>query len=144
MLGTAPDSIDHAQLVRQWSDDVIFFTHICAATASERAALEARGIRVIDGLVAAFSVVDDRLDAVQLADGREVQAKLVKIPQVRVGKFIVENVECAVMPENLTNASAILGMSFLRNFSFKIETDTGKLTMSKVDGPTTGAPAKPK
>ena len=78
----------------------------------------------------------------RLADGREVQAKLVKIPQVRVGKFIVENVECAVMPENLINAAPILGMSFLKNFSFKIDSESHKLTMSKVDTPTTAAPGK--
>jgi aspartyl protease family protein len=77
-----------------------------------------------------------------LADGREVQAKLVKIPQVRVGKFTVENVECAVMPESLVNASAILGMSFLKNFSFKIDSETNKLTMAKVDTPTSGTPPK--
>jgi len=72
VLGTRPGSVDHAQLLRQWSDDVVFFAHTYPLTADDRAALQARGIRVVDGLVARLSVIDDRLDAVQLTDGRAV------------------------------------------------------------------------
>ena len=72
VLGTRPGSVDHAQLLRQWSDDVVFFAHAYPLTADDRAALQARGIRVVDGLVARLSVIDDRLDAVQLTDGRAV------------------------------------------------------------------------
>ena len=72
VLGTGPGSVDHAQLLRQWSDDVIFFAHTYPTTASERAAMGSRDIPVIDGLVARVSIVDDRLDAVELADGRAV------------------------------------------------------------------------
>lgn len=70
VLGTNPAAVEHALLIRQWSDDIIFFAHTYSLTAAERAALEARGVGVIDGLVARLSVVDDRLDAVQLTDGR--------------------------------------------------------------------------
>src|SRR5688572_28086441 len=70
VLGTNPAAVEHALLVRQWSDDIVFFTHTYPLTADERAVLDARGVGVIDGLVASLSVVDDRLDAVQLADGR--------------------------------------------------------------------------
>jgi thioredoxin reductase len=72
VLGTASGAVEHAHLLQQWSDDVIYFSHTQPATADEKAALHARGIRVVDGLVARLSVVDDRLSAVQLADGREV------------------------------------------------------------------------
>ena len=72
VLGTGPGSVDHAQLLRQWSGDVIFFAHTYPITAGERAALAARDIPVIDGLVARLSIVDDRLAAVELADGRAV------------------------------------------------------------------------
>ena len=70
VLGTNPAAVEHALLIRQWSADIVFFTHTYPLTAGERAALEARGVGVIDGLVARLSVVDDRLDAVQLTDGR--------------------------------------------------------------------------
>jgi thioredoxin reductase len=72
VLGTGPGSVDHAHLLRQWSDDVVFFAHTCPVAASERAALDARGIPVVEGLVARLSVVDDRLEAVQLADARSI------------------------------------------------------------------------
>lgn len=72
----------------------------------------------------------------QLADGKTVvEATRITIPLMRVGKFLVENVEAAVMPENLPDAPPIIGMTFLQNFSFKIDSDTGKLTMNKVEAP---------
>ncbi|HTN79537.1 MAG TPA: NAD(P)/FAD-dependent oxidoreductase, partial [Acidimicrobiales bacterium] len=72
VLGTQRGSVEHAHLLRQWSDDVVFFAHTYALTAAERKTLDARGVHVVDGAVARFSVVDDRLDAVQLDDGRAV------------------------------------------------------------------------
>ena len=72
VLGIGPGSVDHAQLLRQWSGDVIFFAHTYPMTAGERAALDARDIPVIDGLVARLSIVDDRIAAVELTDGRSV------------------------------------------------------------------------
>ena len=79
VLGTGPGSVDHAHLLRQWSDDVIFFAHTYPITASERAVLHARGVRVVDGLVARFLVADDRLNAVQLTDRSAVPRRAVFI-----------------------------------------------------------------
>lgn len=72
VLGTGPGSVEHAHLLRQWSGDLIFFAHTFAVTAGERATLDARGIRVVEGPVARLSIVDDRLDGVQLSDGRTI------------------------------------------------------------------------
>jgi thioredoxin reductase len=72
VIGTGPGSVDHAHLLRQWSDDVIFFTHTYPVTATEREVLDARGIQVIDGVIERLSVVNDRLDAVELTDGGSV------------------------------------------------------------------------
>ena len=58
--------------MRQWSDDIVFFSHSHSLTSEERAALAVRGIPVIEGTVTAFSVADDRLHAVELSDGRVV------------------------------------------------------------------------
>jgi len=82
VLGTGPGSVDHAHLLRQWSDDVVFFAHSYRLTADDRAALDARGVPVVEGPVARLSVVDDRLDAVQLADGRSVPRAAVFIRPV--------------------------------------------------------------
>jgi clan AA aspartic protease (TIGR02281 family) len=70
-----------------------------------------------------------------LADGHVVPAKLVVADKVRVGKFIAEHVDCAVLPPELPNAAALLGMSFLQNFIFKIDGEKGHLVMSRVDVP---------
>jgi thioredoxin reductase len=72
VIGTGPDSVDHAHLLRQWSDDVMFFTHIYPVSATERAVLDARGIQVIDGQIAELSIVNDRFDAVRLSDGGSI------------------------------------------------------------------------
>jgi thioredoxin reductase len=72
VLGTNPGSVDHAHLLRQWSDDVVFFAHTETVSARERASLQARGIRIVDGEVARLVIVDDRLSAVELTDGRAV------------------------------------------------------------------------
>jgi predicted aspartyl protease len=81
---------------------------------------------------------------VSLADGRQVRAKRLAIPKVRVGKFEVDNVDCVVMPSSLPDAAPLLGMSFLGQFSFKIDTENKKLTMTKIDGaPKSKTAAKP-
>jgi thioredoxin reductase len=72
VLGTGTGSVEHAHLLRQWTDDLILFTHTAAVTAEERTTLEARGIAIVDGTVERLVVRDDHPRAVQLADGRSV------------------------------------------------------------------------
>jgi aspartyl protease family protein len=81
---------------------------------------------------------DDEVTLV-LADGSQVRGKRLTIPKVRVGKFELDNVPCVVMPANLPEAAPLLGMSFLGEFTFKIDADQKKLTMTKIDG---ASPAK--
>jgi thioredoxin reductase len=72
ILGTGPGSVGHAQLLREWSTDVVFFSHHDVVSESERMALDARGIILVEGEVTALSIVDDALAAVELADGRSI------------------------------------------------------------------------
>jgi thioredoxin reductase len=72
VLNTHTGAVAHAQLIRQWSDDVIFFAHTDDVAVTERAALAARGIRIIDGAVVALVVENDRLAGVELDDGTVV------------------------------------------------------------------------
>ena len=72
VVGTGPGSADYAHLLRQWSGDVVFFAHADSPTEIERASLGARGISVVEGQVSRLVVVDDRLTAVELEDGRSV------------------------------------------------------------------------
>jgi len=84
VLSTGTGSVEHAQLIRQWSDDLIFFTHTDDLTDPEREQLEARGIRVVDGEVRGLDVQDDRLRGVVLGDGRTVERNALFVrPDIR-------------------------------------------------------------
>jgi thioredoxin reductase len=84
VLGTGAGSVEHAQLIRQWSDDLVFFTHAYELTEPEREQLEARGIRIVDGEVRGLVVHEDRLRGVVLGDGRTVErAALFVRPEMR-------------------------------------------------------------
>lgn len=98
VLATGAASVEHAQLVREWSDDLTFFAHTYDLTAAERTQLAARGIRVVDGEVRRLVVEDDRLTGVLLADGRTVErAALFIRPDMRPRTAgLLEHLDCAV------------------------------------------------
>jgi thioredoxin reductase len=84
VLATGAGSVEYAQLLRQWTDDLMLFTHTHAVTDAERATLEARGIAIVEGPVERLIVSGDRLRAVGLADGRTVpRAALFIRPSLR-------------------------------------------------------------
>lgn len=77
VLGGAADDIQlaiaHAHLIRQWSDDVVFFSNGATLTASQREQLVAGGIGVVDEPVTRLVVENDRLSGVELASGSVVR-----------------------------------------------------------------------
>jgi thioredoxin reductase len=79
VLGSNPAAILHAQLIRQWSDDVIYFSHTHEPSSAEAAALDARGIRIVYGELARLVVEDDRLTGVELTDGNIVARSAVLV-----------------------------------------------------------------
>lgn len=79
VLGTQPGSVQHAHLVRQWSDDVVFFGHTHGLTSTGSARLQARGIRIVRGEIARLVVEADRLTGVKLVDGRTISRTAVFI-----------------------------------------------------------------
>ena len=72
VLGTLPGSVQHALLVAQWSGDVVFFAHTYDLSTAERAQLDARRIRVVEGKVTRLIVEGDRLAGVELTDGEVI------------------------------------------------------------------------
>lgn len=84
VLGSNPGSVLQAQLVRQWSEDVIYFAHTQEPSAEEAAELEARGIGVVHGEVARLVVEDDHLSGVELVDGRVVPRAAVFVRPINV------------------------------------------------------------
>ncbi len=84
VLGTRPDAVQHALLVRQWSDDVTFFAHTLTLGADDQDRLAARGVRVVFGVVERLVVDGDRLAGVQLIGGEFVPRAAVFIRPVNV------------------------------------------------------------
>jgi thioredoxin reductase len=66
VLGGSPETVEHALLIRQWSDDVTFFAHTYELTGFERQRLTARGIRIVDGVVNRVIIDGDRLAGIEL------------------------------------------------------------------------------
>ena len=77
MLGGAPDAVQHALLVRQWSPDVTLFPHTDALTPNQRELLTARGIRIVEGTVARLAVDNDQLHGIELAGGTVIARRAV-------------------------------------------------------------------
>ena len=70
----------------------------------------------------------------QLADGKIVEAWQMTLKSVTLGPFTVEDVECAVLPDELVAAQPLLGGSFTRHFVYKLDLKSSKLDMTKVKG----------
>ncbi|MQY18556.1 NAD(P)/FAD-dependent oxidoreductase [Nocardia macrotermitis] len=80
VLGTGPMSVHQAQMFRQLSDDVVYFRHTAPALSTEQAVqLAARGIRVVEGEVAAVEVDGEHITGVRLADGTLIPRTVVAV-----------------------------------------------------------------
>jgi thioredoxin reductase len=87
VLGGSPDAVRYAQIVRQWSDDILFFPQTYAPTTAERAQLEARAIRIVEGSVKRVVIDDDRLVGLEVHDGRVITRVALFVPP----RFIPNN-----------------------------------------------------
>ena len=69
----------------------------------------------------------------KIANGDVISARMVVIPEVRVGKFVVEDVECAVLGAEATDAAPLLGMSYLGKFKFELNAQESTLKLVDVE-----------
>ena len=69
VIGWTPGAVRYAQIVRQWSHDVVYFTPPDSLTAVDRDQLVARAIGVIEGTIEQLVIDDDKLRGVQMSDG---------------------------------------------------------------------------
>jgi clan AA aspartic protease (TIGR02281 family) len=83
----------------------------------------------------------DRPIELHVADGSVVQARQMTIPSVRVGKFTLNNVVCAVMPADKKDAPLLLGQSFINQFTHRVEGE--RLIMTKVESEAPAAKTAP-
>ena len=78
-----------------------------------------------------------------LADGSEVEGTRIRIGSMRVGKFTAENVDATVFSPKAVDAAALLGMSFLGNFTVQIDKAKAELRLAQVDsGDSPGSKSK--
>jgi len=73
--------------------------------------------------------------SLQVADGRKIEAKHVVLESVRVEKSEAKNVDASVMLDDkikMDFGDGLLGMSFLKQFNFKIDLKNKKLILEKL------------
>jgi aspartyl protease family protein len=75
----------------------------------------------------------DQKIILKTADGTEVEARQIKLKSVRVGKFTVSDVECAVMPEGKNDVDSLLGQSFFKQFEVKFSHEAGTLALKRLE-----------
>jgi thioredoxin reductase len=99
--------VQHAQLVRQWSDDVVFFVHTYDLGEAEEEGLEAREIAVARGEIARLVVEGDRLTGVELAGGRVISRDAVFVrPGTAPADGLLRELGCSVDESGLVTVDA--------------------------------------
>ncbi len=76
----------------------------------------------------------DKQILLTIADGSTITAHLKTIESVRVGTFVVEKVQCAVLGPEAVAAHPLLGMSYLGEFQFHLDTAAGTLGLTQIEG----------
>lgn len=72
VIGGTGEAIVQAQLIRQWSDDVVYFANGTTVGDADRERFRARGIVVVDGEIAELVNENDHLTGVRLVSGEIV------------------------------------------------------------------------
>ncbi len=66
-----------------------------------------------------------------VADGRRVSCREVVIRELRVGGVRVNNVRAVILDTNSLEYDGLLGMSFLNNFIFRVDSEKGELILER-------------
>jgi thioredoxin reductase len=94
---TTAECLAHAHIIRQWSDDVVFFANGATLTATQREQLVARAIGVVDEPVVSLAIDDDHLSGVVVAGGRVVPRTAVFVrPQFAPNDSLLVDLGCDV------------------------------------------------
>ena len=107
LLGGTPDAVQHAQLIRQWSSDVVIFPHTDTLTADQHEQLAARAIGVVEGTVTRLVVDNDRLRGIELDGGKFIARSAVFVrPRFVPNSDLGVDVGCAVDDNGFVVADA--------------------------------------
>jgi thioredoxin reductase len=108
VLGGTDDAVQHAQLIRQWSPDVVLFPHTDTLTTPQREQLAAQEIGVVEGTVHRLVVEDDHLTGVELEQGRVVRRAAVFVrPRFVPRTDLLVSLGCDVDGDGWVRADAI-------------------------------------
>ena len=108
VLGGTIEAVQHAQLIRQWSSDVVLFPHTDTVTAHQREQLAARGIAVVEGAVQRVVVEDDQLTGVELEQGRVVRRAAVFVrPRFVPSTDLLVSLGCDLDDDGWVRADAV-------------------------------------
>ncbi len=80
VLGGTPEAVRYAQVVRQWTHDLVYIAPPGTLSVDERSQLLARAVGVVEGTVDRVVVEDDHLRGVLLDDGRMVPRAALFVP----------------------------------------------------------------
>jgi thioredoxin reductase len=81
VLGRSSENVRYAQIVRQWSDDVVYFAQPRTLTAVDRSQLVARAIEIVEGIIKQVLVDEnDQLCGVAMDDGRTIARRALFVP----------------------------------------------------------------
>jgi clan AA aspartic protease (TIGR02281 family) len=67
----------------------------------------------------------------RLADGRTVAGKEINIKEMKIGTVRVKNIHAIVLGSDQVGQNGLLGMSFLNNFIFKVDSQKAELVLQK-------------
>ena len=81
VIGGTPGAVRYAQIVRQWTHDLTYFTSTDTLTAVDRTQLLARNIGVVEGTINQLVIDDeDELRGVQMRDGCVIPVDALFVP----------------------------------------------------------------
>ena len=81
VIGGTPGAVRYAQIVRQWTDDLVYFTESGHAVGERAHQLLARAIGVVEGISTLLSsTMPDTLRGVQLRDGCVIPRDVLFVP----------------------------------------------------------------
>jgi thioredoxin reductase len=87
VIGAGPGDVRYAQIVRQWTHDLVYFTQPDTLSATERAELLARAIGVVEGTIDQLVIDGGQLRGVLMSDGCVVRRDVLFVPP----RFIPNN-----------------------------------------------------
>jgi thioredoxin reductase len=80
VLWHGPETTRYAQIVRQWTHDLVLFASEGTLTALDRSHLVARAVGVVEGSIDHLVVEDDVLRGVAMTDGRVIPRTVLFVP----------------------------------------------------------------